>query len=157
MSESVTIRCPSCHRRERWTDGLHEVESPGGARRPTVHPELAAWRTVLAARRGQTDPVVGRCAGCEQPMIGPAEAVPWTIHTPQGALVVDGVISGPKGEMSLGDADFWVEEQLREQLEIRPALWLFQATVLSTMVVPFLLWVTAMVCFMTFILNYGRG
>ncbi len=151
------ILCPSCHRRERWEDNDRSVESPGGARLPTVHPELAAWRTVLAAYRGETEPVVAACSECHQPMIGPEPAIPWTIRTPQGDLLVAGDLSGPDGPMSEADADFWVEEQLREKLDAKPGLWLFQASVLSTMLVPMALWIFAIVCFFTFVLRFGKG
>ena len=152
-----TVHCPSCHRRERWDNGQREVESPGGARVPAGHPELAAWRTLRAALQGESAPVVGRCPACDQPMIGEATAVPWTIHTPEGDLVVDGVLTGPKGKMTVDEANFWVEEQLRERIEVKPGLWLFQASVMSTMLVPIGLWVFALVCFLTFIVNFGRG
>ena len=152
------VHCPSCHRRERWVDGTVEVTATGGARRPTVHPELAAWRTVLAAHRGETAPVVGTCAGCAQPLIGDAPPIPWTLHTPEGDLVVDGSVVGPNGPMSEADAAFWVEEQLRERPEIKPGLWLFQTAKMSSMILPLLaLWSFALICFITFIVNFGKG
>ena len=153
----MIIRCLSCHRRERLEEGHRLVESPGGSRRPTMHPELAAWRTLRAGRAGETDPVVDRCTACQQPMIGPGKAIPWTIHTPEGDVEVADALTGPKGPMTLDEADFWIEEQLRERLEIKPGLFLFQASVLSTMLVPLALWVFAVICFFTFVIRFGNG
>jgi len=90
-------------------------------------------------------------------MIGDAEPISWTIHTPEGDLIVDGTFMGPSGPLTEADAAFWVEEQLREQRVLKPGLWLFQASVMSTMLVPLTLWAFALVCFITFIINFGRG
>lgn len=90
-------------------------------------------------------------------MIGPGKAIPWTIHTPEGDVEVADALTGPKGPMTLDEADFWIEEQLRERLEIKPGLFLFQASVLSTMLVPLALWVFAVICFFTFVIRFGNG
>jgi len=157
MADGV-VHCPSCYRRERWEDGTQIVESAGGSRKPTVPPELAAWRTVFAAHRGQTPPVVCACAGCEQPMIGEGTPISWTIHTPQGDLHIDGGFTGPDGPMSEADAAFWAEETLRIVQPLQLGKRLFEAILLTAILTPVLsLWVFAFICFFNWVITFGKG
>jgi hypothetical protein len=152
------VHCPSCHRREHWQDGSKTVETPGGSRKPAVHPELAAWRTVLAAHRGETLPVVCACASCAQPMLGDGTAIPWTIHTPQGDLYITREFTGPEGPMTEAEAAFWAEETLRDVQPFQFFLRLFQAFVLTAVLTPILsLWVFSLVCFLNFVITSGKG
>ncbi len=151
MSEStqtgVEVRCPSCHRQERWQGGTREVVVEGGSRRPAGHPHLVAWNTLRAAIRGESGPVVGSCPGCEQPLVALGGDLPWamwTLTTPTGTVVVR------EGKLPLGSTVDQLDAQLTEAWgerfrlgEVRPGLALFQGGLMTLMLVPLVVWVMA--------------
>lgn len=107
-----TARCISCLRRERRHDQVVvEVEMAGGARKPSLPGELAAWRTFARVRSGELGPPVAVCAACGQPMFAVEGALPplaeWVFALPDGPIVV-----GPDGlpvDVPLEDADQRIE------------------------------------------------
>lgn len=140
------VRCASCHRVEQWEGDAVKVVSAGGLRRPEVHADLASFRTIMLARKRQAGAIVGWCDGCAQPLVletGDAPPVEtFVFETPAGQLTISQGIDGPSGAMSDRDAEAFMEETLRTRMVIRPFLFLFQGSVLTMMVVPFLLWTT---------------
>ncbi len=90
-------RCISCLRRERRHDhDVVEVEMAGGARKPTLPPELAAWRTLRQVKAGELPAPAAVCAACGQPMFTVEGELPplaeWVFALPDGPIVV-----GPDG------------------------------------------------------------
>jgi len=86
----VEVRCPVCHRRERWAaDGAREVLLEGGNRRPASSPTRAAFDLLAAAPEG--DAVVGRCR-CGLPLVGPDEVLGWPQSTPYSLALDEGTL-----------------------------------------------------------------
>ncbi len=134
------------------------VLAEGGARRPAVHPELAAWRVVRASLHGQDGVVVGPCPACGQPLVadGPAERAPWTVRVPTGDVVIgaDGQIAG----LSLAQADERVVAAYPTGFvlaDVKPGVALFQGSLLTLMLFPLLVWVAAAFIVVLFLANFG--
>ncbi len=90
----MEVRCPVCHRRERWSaDGSREVLLEGGTRRPPSAPQRAAFDILAAAPKGEA--VVGSCS-CGLPLVGPDDVLGWPqaeavrLVLPEGELVATG-------------------------------------------------------------------
>ncbi|MBX2803442.1 MAG: hypothetical protein KTR31_37525 [Myxococcales bacterium] len=157
--EAVDVACRSCHRLERWgSSDAPEVLTPGGARR-TAMPVLAAWETVRACLEGEGR-VVGACEACAQPLVAPSSSAlaphPWPFDTPEGVLTFDGVgaLSDAEGSVSIERAD----ERIRRAnptlpfwKRVRPGRDLFQATVLTLMLGPLLVFVLALMSLSLFV------
>lgn len=79
----------------------------------------------------------------------------WRIHLPEGDVIISGEIRAPDGST-------WSEEQANQEIElalktpIRPAEGLFAGAVMTTMMVPILLWVSALVMVFWFLLNVWK-
>lgn len=158
-----TVRCRSCHRLERWEGERREVLAEGGSRRPSVHPQLAAWRTLVDAHAGRTGPVVATCAACGQPMVATTEGLPsieWTVHTPDGPVTAKRHgLRGPAGELDWNEANALVERHYPEETALRD--WVGPAAVLRAgwvglMVVPVVVWVGAAFLVVVFLFNVWK-
>lgn len=135
-----------------------EVRKPGGQRRPDPPAERVAWRVLLRSRRGEIGPVVGACEGCGQPMVADDRSAThglWRIRIPDGDVVVAEQIRGPSGEV-------WSDDEAHQRIEaalhepIRPIERLFEGALLTTMAVPILLWMSAVVMVFWFLLNVWK-
>jgi hypothetical protein len=95
------VRCPSCHREERVRDGVREVVTEGGQRRPAGSPQVAALEILLASMGGALPPVVGTCPACGQPLVGGEPRAAYAIPVPGGAITLgaDGSLTGPAGPL----------------------------------------------------------
>ncbi|MCB9673749.1 MAG: hypothetical protein H6737_01455 [Alphaproteobacteria bacterium] len=147
--------CPVCHRRERWDGGERHVEMEGGRRNPPVHPVLQAWRTCREAREAGRV-VVGRCV-CGQPLVAEAGTwMPWTLDTPKGPVVVraDGQ-SEAGGEIETERLDARLYAGLGPKIEIKPGLFVFQSTMMLSIVAPALLWLAALFVVIVFLIGFG--
>lgn len=158
-----TVRCRSCHREERWEGERREVVAEGGSRRPSVHPELAAWRTLVDAHAGRTGPVVAACAACAQPMVAATEGLPsieWAIRTPAGPVTVKRHgLRGPRGELDWSEANELIEGFYPDELQLGE--WVGPAAVLRAgwvglMVFPAFVWVGAALLVTVFLLNVWK-
>lgn len=132
----TTIRCGTCFREELWDGSQRTVVHEGGTRRPAEAAPLAAWRVLRSARDTQIGPIVAVCPACGQPMTASNRdfpAIPWTLVTPKGTLVVDSKIHGPDGELSDAAAEAWLEAQLGA-----PLVTLGASPVALLMMTPFL-------------------
>lgn len=154
MSEregEVEVACRSCHRLETWVAGTPpEVRTVGGLRRPTIHPQRAAFEVIAASLRGEPVRVVGTCAACGQPLVAPAgssiPSVPWSLALPGGgSLVVEpgAGLQGPSGPLSLDEAEALIDGAYPTGWSWRGAgrrapVALFQGTVLTLMLGPLL-------------------
>lgn len=121
----------------------------GGARRPSVHPELAAWRVATSAH------VVGACPACGQPLVsdGQGERIPWTVRLPDGEAVTvqaDGTVADRADERVR--AAYPTGLQLAD---LRPGLALFQGSLLTLMLGPVVLWVLAVIAVVVFLTHFG--
>lgn len=160
MVNAVRVRCPTCHRAEVWAGPTPTVELPGGARKPAVHPEIASWRILAAARAGETGPVVAECPVCGLPMVAEKGAdlpfVPWTLHTKAGdVLVTADRIDGATDAAALTAR---LEQDYGWKLEIKPLSFLFQGGLVVFGALPiFLLWVWAVVFTSWFLINFFRS
>lgn len=141
----IQVDCRSCFRKEHWSDDAREVVQAGGSRQPAEHPILAAWHTLVTARRGGRV-VVGSCV-CGQPLIamsGPP--IPWTLDTSTGAFTVStDAIEGPAGAVTIAEVEATLTKLYGPRFEFRPASALFQGTLMLSIVAPMLLWVGALV------------
>lgn len=159
-----TVRCRVCHREERWEGETHEIVVEGGARRSPLHPELAAWRTLVDSHAGKAGPVVAACAACGQPMVADAEglsSIAWEVHTPDGPVVVKRHgLRGPSGPIEWSEANALVEGHYAERFAIGDYLGpgaLLQTSMMMTMLVPVALWLAAVAAVVIFMMNYeGR-
>lgn len=132
----------------------------GGSRRPTVHPELAAWRIVAASLDGAEGVVVGACPACGQPLVGAAgaERAPWTIHLPKGdpiTVAADGTLAATTREQ----ADLTIRAAYPTGFvlsDLAPGLALFQGSLLTLMLAPVLLWVLAVLSVFVFLTHFGN-
>lgn len=108
----MIVRCATCHREERWEGADRAVVLPGGARRPDVPAPLAAWQVLRESFAGRADPVVGACPSCAQPLLAAGgRAVPFTVSTPKGDVVVARDIQGPAGVLDEAAADAFIRSQ----------------------------------------------
>lgn len=147
----TTVRCPACHRIERWRgDGSSapsvEVIVPGGDRRAPDHPGLAAWGILMRSRHGQLGAIVGACPACGQPLVvteGAWAALPsWRIDTPEGAVVVGERVTGPEGAFTEEEAEKWLRKRLGAKWTAGfLANQVVVSTMLLTFVLPFALWI----------------
>lgn len=135
----------------------------GGSRRPAVHPELAAWRTLVDAHAGRTGPVVAACAACGQPMVALEEGLPsieWTIHTPDGPVTAKRHgLRGPTGELDWNEANDLIEGHFPDEIAIGDYIGpgaLLRTAWVSLMAFPAFVWVAAAMMVVVFLLNYGR-
>ncbi|MEZ4319322.1 MAG: hypothetical protein R3F61_17545 [Myxococcota bacterium] len=150
----MKVACPSCFRAERWEGGEKHVDIEGGQRRPSVAPELAAWNTCRQAREAGRV-VIGPCV-CGQPMVAPSgEWHDWEIPTPAGRFVVraDGQ-DGPSGPIDTEAAQARLDALFREPFEVRPFLWLFQSTLMLSVIAPALLWTLAVGMVLLFLSSF---
>ena len=124
-----TVRCPSCFRLESWhpepEGGFRRaVQTEGGGRRPAVHPSLAAWRLLAAARSGGAERVVAACPACDLPLVTESDALPaiaeWTLDNDLGTFTVpmNGPVTGPDGEMTDEALSQLLERRYDERLRL---------------------------------------
>ena len=79
----------------------------------------------------------------------------WRIRIPDGDVVVAEQIRGPSGEV-------WSDDEAHQRIEaalhepIRPIERLFEGALLTTMAVPILLWMSAVVMVFWFLLNVWK-
>lgn len=163
MPDVTIARCRTCHREERWRDGaLDVVLLDGGQRQPRVHPQRAAFDALADAHdRGLT--VLGPCAACGQPMLIATNATPaatgaWSIDLPDGPLAwrpdgwarADAPLDHPTAR-ALVDAAY------RDRSPRNVGQKTFEATVLTIMMTPLLLWVGAVITAVTFLFMFYQG
>lgn len=135
----------------------------GGSRRPSVHPQLAAWRTLVDAHAGRTGPVVAACAACGQPMVATTEGLPsieWTVQTPDGPVTVKRHgLRGPRGELDWNEANELIEEHYPDEIAlgdyIGPAA-VLRAGWVALMAFPAVVWVGAALMVAVFLLNVWK-
>jgi hypothetical protein len=159
------VRCSVCHRQERWTDDdqVEAVVSEGGARRPSLAPERAAFETWVASLRGELGPIVGSCSACGQPLVadGSHEAAgPLRVELPsEGWLEIGSEgVRGPEGPVPLDEALAEVRRAWPSGFvlsELRPGLAMFQGGLLTFMLAPFVLWLIGIGVVVLFLSNYG--
>ncbi len=111
---------------------------------------LAAWQIVRESHAGRADPVVGTCPSCAQPLLASGgAAVPYTVNTPKGDVVVDREIRGPAGILDEAAADAFIRSQY--PVSLLPTL---HNTVGTMMVIPMftvvLLWLVGVLTILTF-------
>ena len=115
-----TARCSCCFRAERRRDGeVLAVTMAGGARKPDVPADLAAWRALRRIADGELGPPVAICSACGQPMCrvdGELPPLPvWRIALGDGAIEV-----GPDGRpigVDPDEADRRIEDHYRPVVE----------------------------------------
>lgn len=146
----MQTRCPTCLREETHHDGQVTVVHEGGQRAAPKPTGLAEWAIVRASLDGGPA-IFGPCAACGMPMTKDAgESSTWTIHLPDGELQIsEGALSGPSGPLSSSQAQTWVETSLKVEKSL--ALALYQGAMFSWLIVPFLIWISAMICFGMFL------
>jgi hypothetical protein len=157
------VRCSVCHREERWSDGHVEVVLEGGVRQPALDPPRAAFETWAASLRGELGPVAGTCDACGQPLIadGPVpDAAPHRLALPVGGWleIGPGGVRGPEGPVPLDEALAEVQRAFPDGFvlsRVRPGLALFQGSLLTFMLAPFVLWLLAIGAVVLFLSNYG--
>lgn len=161
----IDVRCPTCHREERWTleagvPAAVEVRLEGGNRRPAVHPQWERGRVALRAARGAFR-VVGVCEACGHLLVteGPGpKRMPVQIDTPFGRLHVDGAdVRGPQGAMSVDDADAWLADQYREPLLKGVGADLLKLPFFIGVLGPFVLFLLSMVSVIMFLITLYEG
>lgn len=143
-----TLSCPACLYTATRTPGAPDVVvQPGGVRRASGHPSLAAWRRLHAARSGTGASVVGPCPKCGQPLLTDEAAAPhpaWTLDTPLGAFQVNETITHPDGTvLSDAEASELLEDLLRKRMVIAPFSFVLQSIFLTMGLAPILLWLVA--------------
>jgi len=161
---AARVRCTCCHRVERWGGAAPEVVVAGGSRRPPRGPEYEAFQAYAAWRRGASGPLVGTCDACGQPLVlesGEAEPVPWSVAHPDGDLQLgpSGVTCGAT-EVALDDA-----ERRLEQAYPSWSQWTrgdvvangFLTGVLPLLVLPMLLWASAVSVVIVFYSHWASG
>jgi hypothetical protein len=119
-----------------------------------VHPALAAWQTVEKAREdGRV--VVGRCV-CDQPLTADgASELPWfdwVLDTPDGpvTLTARGAV-GSEGPIDGTAFQARMTKWFGWRFEFHPFLWMFQSTVMLSIVAPALLWLCALIAVIVFL------
>jgi len=120
----VIVRCLCCHRIERRANGIVAVEQEGGARRP-IDPAREARDVVRRSLAGELGSIMGACPACGQPLVADertAERQPYTLPAEE-----------PPGARR------------------GPLLGVFQGALLAAMIVPFLVWVLAIVVVVAFL------
>ncbi len=150
----MIVRCLSCHRIERHEKGIVTVEQPGGARRP-LDPAREAWDIVRRSVTGALGPLAGTCSACGQPLVADeitAARRRYAIALGGATLVVseDGTFTGPAGILTLDEADALVDAGAPSARR-EPLLRLFQGALLAVMIVPFVVWVLAIVVVVAFL------
>lgn len=149
----MNVRCHSCFREERWEDGERSVVQPGGARKPTVHPTLAAWRAI----RDHEGVVVGTCP-CGQPLIGQGPEVPWKLQLPDGQIRIESGLHGPEGELTPDEVTAWVERhhapRWNDDLDLRETA--IAMVLMSPLSLVFLLWLGAATVVALFIYSFTQ-
>ena len=161
---TTEVRCASCHRVERWQGSEREVLIPGGSRRPARGPEWAAFSAYAAWRRGEGGPLVGTCDACGQPLVlqrGEAAPCPFTVAHPDGDLVL-----GPEA-VRCGDTDVALDDaEARIERAFPPfSQWTrgdvvangFLTGVLPLLVLPMILWVSAVSVVVVFYSHWASG
>lgn len=121
------VVCLACRREEDWTPAGVVLVQQGGLRRPTEAAQWLRGRTALRAWTGETGPVVGVCEGCgqllvaEEPGLSPIAV---RIDTPEGPLVIDRRIEGPIRELSVEEAQAFLDRQYLPTLRQTMGGWL---------------------------------
>jgi len=162
--EAARVRCASCHRVERWSDGAVHVELPGGSRQPAQGPEATAFAAYAAWKRSEAGPLVGACDGCGQPLVlteGTAEPVEWVVGHPDGDLLLT------PGGVRCGDTDVPLDDA---ELRVRAAYpawsqWSrsdvvangFLTGVLPFLLLPLVLWASAVSVVVVFYSHWASG
>lgn len=132
-------------------------------RRPEHAPERAAWEILLAVHRGALGPVVAACPACGQPMCAETDSLPtleWVLQTPEGPLAVHRHgLRGPQGPIDWAEAERLVNKHFPEPSNLKDwvgprALW--SVGMVSTMLVPVLLFVAAGAAIAMFLFNVWR-
>jgi hypothetical protein len=150
----VIVRCLSCHRVERRVAGAVVVEQPGGARRP-ADPARAAWDVVRRSLCAELGPIAGVCGACGQPLVADeitAKRRAYTIALGDAVLtaVEDGSLVGPAGALTVEEADALVDAGV-PRARRQPFVGMFQGALLAVMIVPFVVWVLAIVVVVAFL------
>lgn len=144
---TTRVRCATCLREEVWTADHHDVLQQGGVRKPAIPAMLAAWDSLLAARRE------GRFARdtciCGQPLIDTGEVddeahaiMSWTLALPDGrTFSVARELAGPDGPVDEDTLTAVMEAAYPRRFRERPHILAFQAMTLTPVVVAiFMLW-----------------
>jgi hypothetical protein len=147
----IEVWCPTCHRREAWSDGERRVLQEGGRRRAPDHPDLAAWRVIARSRAGELGPVVARCPACGSPMVasrGAAlPAVHWHFDLPEGPVDL------PTDQDAPPELGARLETLHRPRWVFAPGRTLFTGCLISALLGPFLAWLFSIVYTTWFIAN----
>lgn len=149
----MIAHCYSCFREERRDGDAVEVLQPGGARRPTVHPTLAAWRAI----RDHDGVVVGTCP-CGQPLIGEGPEVPWTLTLPDGEIRIEDGLHGTEGELTPEAVTAWVERHHRPRWndDIDVGETVFALVTMSPLSLVFVLWLGAATVLALFLYSFTQ-
>lgn len=108
------VVCLACRREEDWTAAGVTLLQAGGLRRPAEAPQWVRGSTALRAWAGETGPVVGVCEACgqllvaEEPGLAPIAV---RIDTPEGPLRIDRRVEGPVREMTVDEAQAFLDRQ----------------------------------------------
>ena len=170
MTETIHAKCLTCHRSETWTVKnnriiFREVNLEGGARKLSVHPMLAAWRTLQQYRAEKIWRVIKPCAACGMPMAArQTRQVPmeWPLKIGEDTYFVGPDLNtGPNGPITDEALDALLMEAYRERFDakklVSPTTY-FQMMVLSIFAVVFFAWLTSAFCLSQFYIGmFSRG
>lgn len=164
MSAVAQVRCASCHRVERWEEGVVHVELPGGSRRPAAAAPRVAFEALAAHLAGEQGPPVGRCSVCGQPLMlvqGEAPVIDWVVPLP------DGEVTFSEGRLTCGDQPIGVDEVERRVKAAYPVWdqWSAQDVAaqgvlmasLPVLVFPAVLWMAAVTVVIAFYSHWAAG
>ena len=150
----MIVRCLSCHRIERHTNGVVTVEQRGGARRP-AESAREAWDVVRRSVVGALGPIAGACPACGQPLVADDITAPrhrYAIAIGDATLVMneDATLTGPAGILTVDEGDALLDAGA-PRVRPAPLLGVFQGALLAAMIVPFVVWVLAIVFVVVFL------
>lgn len=153
--------CPTCHRKERWTNGVREVLIEGGARQPASSLEREGFDRVFAASQGEVGPIVGACP-CGLPLVGEAGAPvgDYLLALPPGELRVSpgGVtLAGEPVDLDALAAKVHVAFPLAVSDGATPTERLFAGSLLTMMLFPVVVWVFAVSVVVVFYSHWASG
>lgn len=170
MSEEIQAKCFICHRDERWsvknnTILARRTGSEGGARQPSVHPHLAAWRVLQVIRAEKIWRVIEPCPACEMPFAArQTRQVPmeWPLQIEDATYFVGPERNtGPDGLIDDDALNTLLEDAYRETFDaktlVHPETW-FKASLFSIFIAIFIAWLAGAFCLTQFYLAvYQQG
>ena len=170
MAETIHAHCLSCHRKEIWSVDNNEILSrevsiEGGARKPKVHPELAAWQILQQWRDKKIWRVIEPCPACGMPMAARQTrqvAMEWPLTIGEDTYFVGPEVNtGPNGPISDEDLNALLRDAYRERFDakkiVSPRTW-FQVMVMSVFAAVFLAWLTSAFVLSQFYIGiFSRG